>query len=666
MKTARFQRYAITITLLTLATPLCHAQLSVWTGPANGFYETSGNWTPSGTPTAEATFWRPGDFNVLFSGNESVQKLSLSNNTDVTFTPGNLNPTRRTYIVEGEAVIDNASLTLGGAGVATDLAAFSVATWNEGNINVTNGSRWEAHSTVIYDGSSLDVSGANSAGTASSGSTDNLFLKNGGTINLSEGAQLTYGSLQADSAGTVNVVGADTLGNSTAVKNLGEWAFHESYVSATEINIMEGAQFEANRINFGEDSQVDIIGMSDSGVPSRFTSKEMSARHVNLRVAEGAELVTTLAWVGTSFENGRVTIGSASGMPASWIAYGDVVVQKLGDVFLRENTYASFAGLGIRAGGRVKVFENATLHVDRMVVEDEFLLANASTDERAGTLEVGTLEGDLSNANGVVAPGPDAGLTSIAGKYTQHPDAKLSIEIGGSNGSEFDIVSVGGHASLRGGDLELSLLDGFRPNDTDTFHVVQASIITGVFDNVGHGERLTTADGNGSFVVNYGAASPFDIDHVVLSDFMWLAGLTGDFNGDGLLDAADIDLLSTAMGGTDTSFDLTSDGLIDNLDREHWVGDLKMTHFGDADMNGAVEFADFLALASGFGSEAGWSDGDFDGSGDVAFADFLMLANNFGQTSSVSSSAAAVPEPAAGLMAAFGVLGLLGLRRRSL
>ena len=40
-----------------------------------------------------------------------------------------------------------------------------------------------------------------------------------------------------------------------------------------------------------------------------------------------------------------------------------------------------------------------------------------------------------------------------------------------------------------------------------------------MFDNVAPGERLTTADNRGSFIVNYGGTSPFGDNAVVLSDF---------------------------------------------------------------------------------------------------------------------------------------------------
>lgn len=83
---------------------------------------------------------------------------------------------------------------------------------------------------------------------------------------------------------------------------------------------------------------------------------------------------------------------------------------------------------------------------------------------------------------------------------------------------------------------------------------------------------------------------------------------------------------------------------------------------GDTDRNGEVNFVDFSALAGNFGDAGGWKQGDFDGSGQVDFPDFLALAENFGNVA--KASAAAVPEPTAACMAVFGLLGLIGFRKR--
>lgn len=55
------------------------------------------------------------------------------------------------------------------------------------------------------------------------------------------------------------------------------------------------------------------------------------------------------------------------------------------------------------------------------------------------------------------------------------------------------------------------------------------------------------------------------------------------------------------------------------------------TRPGDTDLDGDVDFRDFLVFSVGFGqANVGWSGGDFNCSGDVTFADFLLLSANFG------------------------------------
>jgi len=77
---------------------------------------------------------------------------------------------------------------------------------------------------------------------------------------------------------------------------------------------------------------------------------------------------------------------------------------------------------------------------------------------------------------------------------------------------------------------------------------------------------------------------------------------------------------------------------------------------GDANMDGIVDFGDFVILASNFGvkTDAAWTDGDFDASHTVDFADFVLLAMNFGQPAAPLPTAPvpAAPVPAAVVSAA--------------
>ena len=61
------------------------------------------------------------------------------------------------------------------------------------------------------------------------------------------------------------------------------------------------------------------------------------------------------------------------------------------------------------------------------------------------------------------------------------------------------------------------------------------------------------------------------------------------------------------------------------------VEDLLGTTRGDTNLDGTVDFQDFLVLSQGFGrSDASWASGDFDGNGLVEFSDFLLLSSHFG------------------------------------
>lgn len=84
---------------------------------------------------------------------------------------------------------------------------------------------------------------------------------------------------------------------------------------------------------------------------------------------------------------------------------------------------------------------------------------------------------------------------------------------------------------------------------------------------------------------------------------------------------------------------------------------------GDADSDGSVGIADFLALANNFGKKGEWNGGDFDRSGDVTMDDFLLQAPNFGKNPPIAK-ALNIPEPAAANLFAFAVLIVAAVRRR--
>ena len=127
----------------------------------------------------------------------------------------------------------------------------------------------------------------------------------------------------------------------------------------------------------------------------------------------------------------------------------------------------------------------------------------------------------------------------------------------------------------------------------------------------------------------------------------------GDYNGDQLLDAADIDLLTAAVGSNDLKFDANGDGQVTSDDRSHWVIELKQTWFGDSNLDGEFNSSDFVQVfqigeyEDAIENNSSWADGDWSGDGDFTSSDFVVAFQDGGFELGPRLVASAVPEPVA-------------------
>ncbi|MBU0637536.1 MAG: hypothetical protein KKB50_01625 [Planctomycetes bacterium] len=178
----------------------------------------------------------------------------------------------------------------------------------------------------------------------------------------------------------------------------------------------------------------------------------------------------------------------------------------------------------------------------------------------------GTLIGEVFSFNGgSVRPGGEpsgtqTGVLTIDGNYTQQ-DADLTIRTKGTLvGDEYSVLNVTGTAHLDG-ELRFALLDGFEPQPGDTFTIVTAGAIDGIFSTVtGLEQYIITRNHNPESVTVSipnlgdldcdGLINGFDIDPFVLA----LLGpdyydpvypdcyyMLADINGDGDVNGFDID-----------------------------------------------------------------------------------------------------------------------------
>jgi len=217
----------------------------------------------------------------------------------------------------------------------------------------------------------------------------------------------------------------------------------------------------------------------------------------------------------------------------------------------------------------------------------------------------------------------------------------------GSGGFRWMTISASVDATAMGsaGDKEEPGIATFTITDVDTGNSVEI----GTIDN-SQGEAAADMTGNISIVFTdiFTSVSNAQDLSFGLFDNLIVTSVSApadplDCNGDGSVDAMDV---ACATGAT----------LGDTLSAAGFLG-------GDLNLDGEVNFPDFLILSTNFGdATAGgvYANGDIDLDGTIGFPDFLALSANFGQ----AAGAASVPEPG-GLTLGLFAIGLLAIRRRN-
>ena len=484
-----------------------------------------------------------GDGTVAVNGPNS-EWSNLGNLTVGSLGPGELRITGGGRVFSQTAIIAEAGTSMGTVTVDGDESLWSVllpsplsvGKGGAGRLNITGGGR--VINSVGFIGEEnggqgvLSVFGANSAWIGSG----TLFVGADGEAVVEIGAG---GLVQA--AGVF--IGASAGG------------FGNILVDGANAKLTSTGALSIGRQGTG------VLNLRSGG---RVTNSSLA------RIAESAGSTGTVTVSGSGSQwtiDGRLEIG---GFPGDNGGLGTLRVQPGGTVSVAEHT-ALFAGDQL-------ILEGGTFGASEIRFN-----GGGTFSWTSGTLHVGLYPLNLvTPSGGILAPGNSVGQTHILGNYQQSPGGILEIEIGGP--ASADLVATDGVALLAGS-LQLKLLDGFAPSQASTFTIFDSRGINGAFANIASGQRLATSDGNGSFLVHYGSGSPFDPDQIVLSSFLQAAGLLGDYNQNGVVDAADYVVWRNTLGqtGTGLAADGNTNGQIDDGDYNVW-----RSHFGRTSGSGSA------------------------------------------------------------------------------
>ncbi len=319
----------------------------------------------------------------------------------------------------------------------------------------------------------------------------------------------------------------------------------------------------------------------------------------------------------------------------------------------------------------------------------------AATGSENSTIYIGR---GMDSSPGVGGPtslritGDDA-LIAVTGDLLMNVQdvASSSTWVTEITGPSHSVISVAGDIDVTNGTLKVEL-NGYTPVADDSWILAQAGVdLDPILEEIDtRVDAMGYAPLTHAFPVKQGVVShPFlatDTSMAALSpgldwevsytdEFIVLtvigtAVLPGDYNADGVLDAADVDLQALAMNDPMPDlnvYDENDDGLVDSEDRIIWVQDLAKTWFGDANFDGSFTSDDLVVVFAAGKYEtqqaANWSEGDWDG--DLVFdsADLVAAFADGGyELGPRPPAVAAVPEPSS--LALLGMAALAGLTWR--
>jgi autotransporter-associated beta strand protein len=216
----------------------------------------------------------------------------------------------------------------------------------------------------------------------------------------------------------------------------------------------------------------------------------------------------------------------------------------------------------VKTGGGAWSLGVANSFTGQTVVDDGLLTIDATTGSGDTIVHAGgELNGNgsvLGNlvVDGTVSPGESVGTLNVAGSYTQNSGGVLNIELQAAAVGMFDVLDVGGAATLDG-DLQISLLGGFIPTAGDTFAVLTASSISGQLNLIGDAAGFSLLSNGTSLVLQFAAIPP------------------GDYDANGVVDAADYEVWKSSFGSTNPAADGNGNGIVDAADYVVW-----RDHFG--------------------------------------------------------------------------------------
>ena len=465
-----------------------------------------------------------GTLNITGAGHVSSRDLSVGISLESSGTV--------TVRDAGSSFVTTSQVAIGYAGTATlNVSEGGAVTSESGIIGLSH----SGTGTVHVDGSGSMWTNSQDLSVGYSG-TGMLHITSGGKVSS---AQATIGTRETG-------YGAVTIsGEGSAWTNPGEFVIGGA--GRGSLLIMGGADLASdNSIIAAQESSNSVASIFGAGSTWTNTGNLTvgGLGTATLNVTGGGSLSNMHAFIGTSAA--PLCIVTVEGAGSTWHSAGDLTIGRLGSgnsgtLILSDGGVASVDGL--------------------LVVEPTGVIA-------------GNGMADTSVINrGDVRPGllasTSSGALHVDGSYLQSQTGRLTVRLGGTMpAAQYDQLQVTGAVTLSG-TLSVVLANSFTPSAGNDFNIIDGNSISGTFSTIQVPALAAGLTWNTSHLYTTGVLS-------VVS-----AGLPGDYNYNGTVDAADYTIWRDHLG---QSFPLSNEnpaaatpGVVDAEDYAFWK-----SHFGES------------------------------------------------------------------------------------
>jgi T5SS/PEP-CTERM-associated repeat protein len=513
-----------------------------------------------------------------------------------------------TFIAFGDLAVGGTSATAGGLGAitlgpgGTIAAGGTLRLWDGGTINLlggtlrftnlaANGGKAVFTSGTVQTLSNFNANAAaldallgptHELGTARKIDTQTNTLNLQSNITVSGGtlagnllsissnvvAQFAAGGTATFSGGITNPAGARTYVTDASV------AAGTTFTNGGEVHLA-GATATINATNFSNTGLVEGSGRINSALNNN------AAGQIRVAAGQRLEILGAVGHVNNGLidvDGGTIEFGSAltnsnvnpsSGLIAARSAtlrfqaglansgamtFSSGVSDVFGDV-TNQNTLSTPGRIIVTGGAQVNFYDD--------VANSGTIQVSAAGSLQSTAVFLGSLSGNGVLGAGHVfiegdaRPGFSPGTMAFGGDVSFGPLSSLNIELGGTApGTQYDRVTAATTAAI-GGDLNVSLYNGFKPTIGNSFQIVSAGGgVAGTFSHL----ALPLLAGGASWDLNYGDSA------ITLS----VGGVLGDFNLDGHVDSADYTRWRDLLGTNSLAADASGNGTVDMADYAIW------------------------------------------------------------------------------------------------